>query len=341
MPKIKKAEITLEYQNYCPTDVVTPDALITQASMNDRPTITKFGPMWMDNIKKNHEKFGPFKDRSVGQFFNLFKHKPGICVGSGPSLKKNIAELKSANGMAIVSCLHNFHAMIDNEIDVDFYVTLDGGEVTVEEVYEGGKEKEEFYWSQTKGKKLLAYIGSNTKLLEKWQGEIYFFNCPVPDENFIIEQEKLEKFRLLVSSGGNVLGACVYLAKAILGCNPIVFLGADFSFSYDKKFHGWDSKYDKEIGQCIHVPDVFGNKTLTWQSYFNFKTWFEWMSLRIPGIYYNCTEGGILGSYAQGNIFSIIQMDLCDFLNTYNLHEAEPWVTAVNDPTVDYRQVLY
>lgn len=341
MPREKKVEITLSYQNYCPTDVVTADALITQASSNDRPTISAYANVWMENIKKNHEKHGPFKSKSVGYFFNKYKHKPAICVGSGPSLMRNIEDLKKANGIPILSCLHNFHAMVDNEIEVDFYVHLDGNDVTFDEISEGGKKDSNYYWEQTKGKTLFSYIGANSKVLEKWQGEVYFFNCPIPDEQFIIDSEKIEVFRLLVSTGGNVLGACVYLAKAILGCNPIAFIGADFSFSYNKKFHSWDSKYDKDIGNCIHVPDIFGNKTLTWQSYFNFKTWFEWMSLKIPGIYYNCTEGGILGSYAHGNIFSIIQMDLCDFLLTYNLHEAEPWVKAVNDPTVDYRQVLY
>lgn len=341
MPREKKVEITLNYQNYCPTDVVTPDALITQASSNDRPTITAFGDLWMGNIKENHKNFGPFKSKSVGYFFNKHKLQPAICVGSGPSLKRNIQDLKNTGGIPIISCLHNFHAMIDNDINVDYYVTLDGGDITIGEVSEGGKESEEYYWDKTKGKTLFAYIGSCHKLLSKWQGEIYFFNCPIPDENFILESEKIEQFRLLVSTGGCVLGACVYISKAILGCNPTVFVGADFSFSYEKKFHAWDSQYDKTIGVCIHVPDIFGNKTLTWQSYFNFKTWFEWMSLKIPGIYYNCTEGGIFGSYAAGNIFSIIQMDLCDFIKTYTLHEAEPWVKAVNDPTVDYRQVLY
>ena len=112
-----------------------------------------------------------------------------------------------------------------------------------------------------------------------------------------------------------MLGACMYIARAVLGCSTTVFLGADFAFSYDKKFHGWDSKYDANLGHVLGGVDVFGHKVLTWQSYFNFKNWFDYIALTIPGIYINCTEGGMLGAYPEGNLMAVRQMSFSDFLD--------------------------
>jgi hypothetical protein len=202
----------------------------------------------------------------------------------------------------------------------DFYVSLDAGPVTIEEVSEGGSKSAEEYWAITKDRTLLAYIGTHPDLLAKWQGEIYFFNCPVPEASFMEELNKIEVFHTWVSSGGNVLGACLYIAKAILGASMVAFVGADFSFSYDKKFHAWDSKYDKSLGYVIKAVDIFGNKVLSWQSYANFAACFNWVTLQVLGVYINCTEGGIFGAYAEGNLMSVKQMSLKDFIRMVNLH---------------------
>jgi hypothetical protein len=161
---------------------------------------------------------------------------------------------------------------------------------------------------------LIAYIGSHPDLIKKWRGKIYFFNAPIPDDAVRLAVEEVEPFRTFLGSGGNVLGACLYFAKAILGCQTVAFVGADFSFGYDHKFHGWDSKYDKDLGHCMYLTDVYGIRRRTWQSYANFKGWFDYVAGQVPGIYFNCTEGGCLGSYPHGNIAAFRYVDLKDFL---------------------------
>lgn len=318
----KKIELTLEYLNYIQNAPRPSASLYQQACSGDGATIDKFAGLWLKNIKANHAKYGPFKDRGVGQLYNQYKHRPCIVAGSGPSLMRNGDKLKDRDGIPLISCLHNFHYFIDRDIPVDYFVTLDAQEVVIEEVYEGGKESEEFYWEATKDHTLLAYIGTSPRLLEKWKGKVYFFNAPLPDLNVEAEIEKIEKFRTTVSCGGNVLGACVYLAKAFFGANPIAYVGADFCFSYDKKFHGWDSKYDATMGEVQRAVDVFGNKVFTWPSYFGFKCFFDWLSQTVPGFYVNCSEGGTLGAYPEGNIMSIKQMDLIDFIGMYRVSDS-------------------
>lgn len=339
MPKVKKAEVQLEYQGYIFQPPVAPKAMRAQAAGGDEITVEVMSPLWIENVKQNHKKYGPFSDKGVGKIFGVARNQPVICVGSGPSLKKNGEELKDTKGVKTLSCLHNFHYFEDRDIKIDYYVTLDAQEITVGEVSEGGSHDPEWYWERTEGKTLLAYIGTHPKLLEKWRGEVLFFNCPVPDARVEPVIDEIEKFWQYVISGGNVLGACVYIAKAIMGANPIVFVGADFCFSYDKKFHGWDSKYDQNLGNVVQSVDVFGNRVSTWMSYHGFKGYFEWLSLTVPGLWINCTEGGTLGSYASGNLISIMQMDLCDFYEMYSMSEKVR--EAFCNPDVKEKLILY
>jgi hypothetical protein len=337
---VKKREILCSYQPYIDRAPQAPQAMYGQACSNDSVTVNAWRDTWISQAKANHARFGSFKGRSLGKLWGAYRNLPAIVVGSGPSLKENAAGLKDKPpGIPVLSCLHNFHFLEDLGVGADFYVSLDAGPVTLEEVSEGGSKSPDEYWEMTRGKTLIAYVGSHPELLAKWQGEIYLFNCPVPDETVLKEIETLEKFNVYVSSGGNVLGACAYIAKAFLGCNPLIFMGADFSFSYLDKFHGWDSKYDKDLGHYLRVTDVYGNTVKTWASYANFKAWFDWLAETIPGLYINATEGGTFGAYPQGNIRSVIQLDLKDALRMYRL--CEEMREQSENPETDTKKILF
>lgn len=336
---MRKAEIFLEYQNYIEDIGITPAQQFQQAASGDNVTIETWRDIWVKNTQANHKKYGSFKDKSVGVLHGSQKLKPAIIVGSGPSLKHNAHELLKKGDIPVISCLHNFHFLEDLGVKTDYYVTLDAGPVVIEEVSEGGSKTPDEYWALSKDRTLIAFIGTDPKLLEKWQGQVYFYNAPIPDETIQAEIDACEKFRTYISNGGNVLGACLYFAKAILGCNPIAFTGADFCFSYDKKFHAWNSKYDAKLGYVVKLVDVFGNKVLSWQSYANFKAWFEFVSRSVPGLYINCTEGGAFGSYAEGNIRSITQMELSKFIDMYYMCDTIKDVCL--DPTKDEKKLLF
>lgn len=318
---MRTREIACEYSPYIMQPPVKQESLYSKACTNDGATVNVWKDKWLANIEANKKRFGSFADKSLGNLFGKFLHRPVIIAGSGPSLKYNIDDLKDNKGIPIVSCLHNFHYFEDNGVKVDYYVTLDAGPVTIEEVSEGGNKTEEEYWEITKDRTLLAFIGTHPDLLKKWQGEIYFYNALIPDEDYREKQEAIEKFRMWVSNGGNVLGACLYISKAIMGAGTSIFIGADFCFGYDKKFHSWDSKYDAKMGYCIPATDVFGNRVATWQSYANFKAWFDWVAIRVPGHYINASEGGTLGAYPEGNLINIKQMDLKDVVEMYSMSE--------------------
>lgn len=335
----RKAEIILEYQNYIESLPVPPASLYGQACSSDGVTVTSWRETWIRNIKANKAFLGSFKECGIGNLHGILKHKPAIIVGSGPSLKVNAAELKNRDGIAVLSCLHNFHFLEDLGTPADYYVSLDAGPVVLEEVAEGGTKTPEEYWEMTKDRTLIAYIGSDPRLISQWKGKVYVFSCPIPDAALMEEIKAIEDFNTYVSNGGNVLGACLYIAKGIMGANPIAFVGADFAFGYDKKFHAWDSKYDKSLGYVIKAIDVYGNKVLTWQSYANFKAWFDYIAVQVPGIYINCTEGGTFGAYPEGNVMAVRQMELSKFLGMYRM--SEELREQCENPETKERKILF
>lgn len=334
----KKCEIICEYQPYIDAAPIPTQALHQQACANDTVTVNHWSDTWLKQIKANHDRFGSFKAWSIGHLFQKHKFMPAVICGSGPSLKENAHLLKDNPGLVVISCLHNFHFLEDLGVNVDYYVTLDAGPLTIEEVSEGGNPDVD-YWEKTKGKTLLAYIGTHPELLDKWQGNIYFYNAPVPDTELAKEIDKIERFNTKVSTGGNVLGACLYIAKGYFGCDTTIFLGANFCFSYLEKFHGWDSKYDANLGHCIRLTDIYGNKVKTWQSYANFKSFFEYVVQSVPGEYINCSEGGCFGSYPEGNIRAVQQMDLKHCLERFGL--SEHLREQAENPETSVLKILY
>lgn len=321
---IKTVEMDFSFKNSIPSPPASPEEMHKQACMNDTVTIDHWSKQWIEQAKLAKARFGSFKEHGIGKLFGINKYKPAIVIGSGPSLANNIAKLKEAKekGFMLISCLHNYQYMVDNGIDVDYYVSLDAGAVVTEEISEGGKLSHAEYVESTRGKKLCAYIGSHPSLFDSWKGEVFLFNCAGSGRAFQEEAAKLEQFHTNISTGGNVLGACVYIARAIFGSGAIIFTGADFCFGYKRQFHAWPSKYDGNVGDhALRCVDVWGHGVLTWQSYYNFKTWFDWLCTNVPGIYINCTEGGLLGSYPEGNIQAIRQMTLDDCLWMFTMHE--------------------
>jgi len=318
----------LEYQPYIDGPPVPQgkETLYKQACSADGVTIDSWFDTWINHITENNKVYD-FKALSVEQELAKFAYMPCIVAGSGPSLRVNAKYLKERGNIPLVSCLHNFGYFEDLGCPADYYMNLDAGPITIEEMSQGGTQSPEHYWETTKDRTLVTAITGNPELLKKWKGKILFFSVVAPAKKFTDAVSEITDFHIHFSVGGNTLGACLYMAKAILGCNPIAYIGADFCFGHNHKFHSWDSPYDKQYSGLTPAIDVFGLPVKTWASYYNFKCWFEYIACggsgNQPGDYVNCTEGGILGAYREGNIKQIRQVPLAMFLWPYTLHKKQ------------------
>ena len=319
---IKNISIDLIYQPFIDHPPYSPDQLQNFATSNDKQTVEHWRDKWVSFYENNHKAFGPFGDRAVGKLANINQYKPAIVIGSGPSLQESLSGLRKnqelQKPLLTISCLHNFGYFQDEDIKIDYYLSLDSGDSVLKDIFEGRKQQD--YWDKTKGQKLLAYVGSPPELLSKWQGEIYFFNLMTPDEKIQKAHESIEKFTNYVSCGGNALGACMYIAKCIMGSPTIMYVGADFCFGYDNVFHSYKTGYDETgKGGWILTPDVYGIPRKTWQSYLNFKYWFDKQAMTIPGEWISCSFG-TLGAYLGGNLrhykYMPLEIALVPYINT-------------------------
>ena len=161
---IRTVEIDFEYMNYVDAPPRQAKDLYSQACSNDGVTINTWKKTWLSQIKANREKYGSFSEKSIGKLYNSKKLQPAILMGSGPSLKNNIHLLKDVKDIVKISCLHNFHYCEDHDVHVDYYVSLDAGEITLNEMAIGGKKTLEEYLEATRNKTLLCYIGSHPNL---------------------------------------------------------------------------------------------------------------------------------------------------------------------------------
>lgn len=297
-----------------------------QACSGDQVTVNTWKDIWIKNFKASKERFKEIGERSYGKLHGVNRQRPAIVCGSGPSLKNSIPALiknrQSKNPVMTVSCLHNFGYFEDEGCHADYYLSLDAGDIVLKDVWEGRKSDPDVYWEATKGKVLLANVASPPELFDMWQGEIYLFSCIMPDLSLRQEFDKIEKFTHYISSGGNALGGCVYAAKSVMGSGEIIIVGGDFCFGYTHNFHSYPTSYDNKdgngIGQVVRWPDVYGLPRVTWPSYLNFKFWFDWLTLTIPGRWVSASEG-IFGSYPEGNLRSILYGSLDSILETYQM----------------------
>lgn len=317
-------KMDLSFQWYIPRSPINKNQLFGQACSSDGITVKSFVAQWLEHFKQNNALYDLKKDSVISEA-KKYAMRPIIIAGSGPSLRRNGMFLKQRGEIPLVSCLHNYAYFEDMGIKPDYYVNLDAQALTIDEVTNSGSKSAEYYWDSTKDKVLVTAVHCNPELHKKWKGKILWYQTIIPD-NHAMQQfaEITGGFDMFFQCGGNALGSCLYLARAVLGGGSIGFVGADFSFSYDKKFHPFDSDYDKKFDGVMACTDVFGNRVYTWQSYFNFKCWFEYQSMggegNNPQMFVNCTEGGILGAYPEGNIISIPQMTLVNFINLYSMH---------------------
>jgi hypothetical protein len=309
---LREIKIDLQYQPTIPGPPPQEGNLYQRACNGDEKTVSHWRDTWIKNYQAAKDHFGDFGSKSMGLLYGANRHKPAIVIGSGPSLKHSIKALKenaeSKFPVMTVSCMHNFGLFEDSGFHADYYLSLDAGDIVFDDMSEGCKEKAGYYWEKTKGKTLVAYAASPPELWTKWQGDVYLFNTLMPDPEVRKIKEGIAKFTSYISCGGNALGGCMYVAKALMGSAEIMYVGADFCFDYDDTFHSYKTKYD-DPGTYIRAVDVFGNMRKTWQSYMNFKFWFDHIACNVPGSWVNCSEG-LMGAYRDGNIAQFKYMPL-------------------------------
>ena len=215
---------------------------------------------------------------------NKHKGKPAIIVSAGPSLSKNIKYLESCKNSIIISSGRTLKSLLNINIDPHYTVIMDPNKWSCEIVYD--------YIDKTNSK-LVYDLGIKNDILTRHRGVKV-----VSTEDIDVEKIVNKKIGHL-KVGGSVAHAMVEFA-ALLGCNPIIFIGQDLAYT-DDKCHAdiakstWGSNESKNYinDDDLFIEGINGELIRTSKALNTFRIEMERIISRHKNIkFINCTEGG-------------------------------------------------
>lgn len=198
--------------------------------VSDLLTRFEFEEKWIKNIFANLKWLGMAP--GVSSFFNKFKNYPGIIVSAGPSLRKDLENLRKLQDSAVIICVDTAYKVLNKAgIEPHFVMTLDAQKYSFKH-FTGVNPRNTVLVSDMvscpaildyySGKKI---ISTTSKYYQDSTGKTLRETTPVMD--WI---EKFIKSPGDVQSGGSVATSAFDLLLN-MGCNPIILLGQDLAYS--------------------------------------------------------------------------------------------------------------
>ncbi|MCR5468723.1 MAG: DUF115 domain-containing protein, partial [Lachnospiraceae bacterium] len=228
---------------------------------------------------------------SYSRLINVFleenlKDYPAVVVAAGPSLDKNVKELKGYEGKAFIICCDGaIKTLIKNGITPDMTICLD-------------PEKNPLLFDNEIIEKLPICITPevNYKVNRIVSGRKFMIGTG--NNGLIDEVFKGYDMELYYAPTGGSVATTAFSAVVALGFGTVILVGQDLAYT-DKKTHteSYDKDYDpdklmqKEDNE--YVEDVFGNPVLTSLQLIVYKSWFEKQIKMYPNLtVIDATEGG-------------------------------------------------
>lgn len=254
----------------------------------DRNTFILLQDEFADNYLANMYEF--FNNYTIDGLYDCFKKidkekRPAIVVSAGPSLDKNINELKKAKDKAFIIVVDTaLKAVLRAGIVPDLTITID-------------PHKPLILFEDERIRKLpmIFCIMSNKQVMDSQKGKKIFFG----DSESYIQAifNKYDKKLSTLETGGSV--ACNAFSTAVfLGFKNIILVGQDLAYPNGKE-HTKDA-YDNEAENKLkdgkryfEVEDIYGGKVLTEENMDAYRLWFETQIVRYPHLHViDATEGG-------------------------------------------------
>lgn len=233
----------------------------------DRNTDIYFSKSVTLNSMKNMKHI--FTNSTVDQLKGRVpKDIPAIVVAAGPSLNKNIHELKKAKNKALIIATDTaVKPMLKAGILPDVFVTIDAQKPLI--LFDDERIAEI---------PISAVEMSNTKIIEGHKGKKFFAN----GGNGYIKNifKKYGKEYSGLETGGSVANNAFSLAEQI-GITKIILVGQDLAYT-DNKSHA-DGTFEDKIKETTEynekkyaeVEDIHGNMVKTLVNLKYYKEWFE------------------------------------------------------------------
>lgn len=204
-----------------------------------------------------------------------------IIVAAGPSLDKNIKELKRAKGKAVIIATDTaIRYLVKENITPDFIVTVDA------------KKPVKYFsdYPEFSHIPLFCTESSNYEIMDFHKGKKIWFLCYIYLEKIYKRYNKDISF---VGAGGCVANAAFSVCVE-LGIKRIILVGQDLAYEGDRT-HAGDLKSHifNEEETIKTVEGIDGNPVKTRADWDNYRIWFEEAIIIKPKIkVIDATEGG-------------------------------------------------
>jgi len=272
-------------------------------------TVQAFSRTWLDQAAQNLPVVAKWP--SVAALDGAFANRPMVIVAPGPSLAKNIEQLRGLAGRAVLACFsHSLKPVVAAGLVPDVVITVDPQDV-----------RYHFAGCDVSQMTLVNAATSHPSLYELPAKRFITLSANSAIDDWVFDGVG-EDAR--VPGGGSVATSAFSLALR-WGCDPIVFVGLDLSFpggeyyvktsvdghvsaSTDANGHlevkGWSGGFhamkaqggpSAPVERAITLPGYHGGEVPSSFMFSMFHRWFVEKMREIAGSgisVYNCTEGG-------------------------------------------------
>lgn len=218
---------------------------------------------------------------------------PAIIVSAGPSLNKNIMDLKKAVGKAcIIATDTAMKPLLNAGIIPNLFVIIDGL-----------KPGLLFEHKDLSKVPMVTMTGVSIEPMQYHKGKKFFYYSSSPFEHQILRElgEKENESRTLpnLMTGGSVANSA-YSLGVYMGAKTVILVGQDLAMTgnrthADGTFKDKMDEIDIESDEYFEVESIDGGKVLTRDDFNRFRKWFEdcaeaWSHITMV----DATEGGAL-----------------------------------------------
>lgn len=280
----------------------------------------------LDNLIGLHNLLYNMKEIILNPYISdlkdKFKDVPAFIVANGPSLDKNIHQLKKVqNKGLIISTESAIIPLIKNRIKPDILTIIERTKYTYTYHFENIKYPEDISLiclGIVDKNVFPSFNGAKIPVFRSQEAINQWINRYVGDGSAI-------------NAGANVSHLALEIA-IYLGANPIVFVGQDYAYGSDGKTHSKDAVYSHEKGKrareilkskpIVCVEGNEGGMIPSNQLWVDFKRGLEMKIASYPEkVFINATEGG---AKIKGSIYSKLDQVIekyCVQKVPYGVHE--------------------
>lgn len=278
--------------------------MTTWMSVNTR---RHFARLWVEQGIANMPAMA--RHNNLCELDGAFRGRPAILIAPGPSLDKNIEQLREAQGKAVlIAPLQTLRRLYKAGIRPDFVLVLDATDLTTDPYDFFNEVPADFLTT------LIVCVNCHPNVVKKFK-RVYFFSARGPLDHWM---EEMLSQPLVPLQGPSVAISALLLAQH-WGCNPIVLTGQDLALADNGERYAADAKLNNlSLPKLMTLPGYHGGTVQTPSDYFLFHHQFELIAKALstshPDVRLcNCTEGGAhIEGYEQLPLRELIQAQVAD-----------------------------